>query len=159
MNQTISAPHIHSMALSILRPNLKQGSKVLDIGCGSGYMTACFAYLVNVQNYSTSHVVGIDIYKELVDFTIKNIKTANRDILPYNMGGLNKHKNVEIFTGNGWIGYNKYKYDVIHVGASATHIPYNLVKQLNIGGLLLIPIKNDYMLIQKIKTGQYQQRK
>eukprot|EP01050_Picozoa_sp_SAG11_P034981 SAG11_NODE_12596_length_695_cov_1.080537_1_plen_107_part_10 len=39
---TISAPHMHAYALEWLSDRLKPGSKVLDVGCGSGYLTACF---------------------------------------------------------------------------------------------------------------------
>lgn len=37
-NATISSPSIHAMVLEIMRTKLKPGSKVLDIGCGSGYL-------------------------------------------------------------------------------------------------------------------------
>ena len=47
-NQTISAPHMHAMALEYMYPNLKPGAIVLDVGSGSGYLTACMGYLVNV---------------------------------------------------------------------------------------------------------------
>ena len=34
---TISAPHMHAHALQILAGHLREGSKALDVGCGSGY--------------------------------------------------------------------------------------------------------------------------
>ena len=40
---TISAPHMHSMTLEKLLPALKEGGRALDIGAGSGYVSACFA--------------------------------------------------------------------------------------------------------------------
>jgi protein-L-isoaspartate(D-aspartate) O-methyltransferase len=43
---TISAPHMHGFALEALLPSLKPGNKVLDVGCGSGYLCSCFAHLV-----------------------------------------------------------------------------------------------------------------
>jgi protein-L-isoaspartate(D-aspartate) O-methyltransferase len=39
---TISAPHMHAYALELLQDHLKPGARVLDVGCGSGYLTACF---------------------------------------------------------------------------------------------------------------------
>jgi protein-L-isoaspartate(D-aspartate) O-methyltransferase len=45
-NATISAPHMHAYALEYLLPNLKNGSSVLDVGSGSGFLTACFGLLV-----------------------------------------------------------------------------------------------------------------
>jgi protein-L-isoaspartate(D-aspartate) O-methyltransferase len=35
---TISAPHMHAHALELLKDKLKPGNKVLDVGCGSGYL-------------------------------------------------------------------------------------------------------------------------
>ena len=48
--QTISAPHMHGLALRLLIPVLKPGRKILDIGSGSGYLSVCFAYAVKVFN-------------------------------------------------------------------------------------------------------------
>lgn len=46
---TISAPHMHAYALEILKDHLKEGSKALDVGSGSGYLTACMAIMVNLS--------------------------------------------------------------------------------------------------------------
>jgi protein-L-isoaspartate(D-aspartate) O-methyltransferase len=43
---TISAPHMHASASEALLEFLNPGSKVLDVGCGSGYLTAVLAHLV-----------------------------------------------------------------------------------------------------------------
>ena len=45
-NVTISAPHMHAYALEVLKDHLKEGSKALDVGSGSGYLTACMAMMV-----------------------------------------------------------------------------------------------------------------
>jgi protein-L-isoaspartate(D-aspartate) O-methyltransferase len=39
---------MHAYSLEYLKDKLKPGAKVLDIGSGSGYMTACFAILVKL---------------------------------------------------------------------------------------------------------------
>ena len=46
---TISAPHMHAYALEILHEKLKEGAKVLDVGSGTGYLTACFAVMVQLH--------------------------------------------------------------------------------------------------------------
>ena len=40
---TISAPHMHAHALEVLSPVIPEnGARVLDVGCGSGYLTGEF---------------------------------------------------------------------------------------------------------------------
>merc|ERR1719369_2212272 len=53
---TISAPHMHAYALELLKDHLVEGAHALDVGSGSGYLTACMGYLVG----ETGKVVGID---------------------------------------------------------------------------------------------------
>ena len=50
---TISAPHMHAQALEVLHDHLKEGSKALDIGSGSGYLTACMAIMVHSPKFNT----------------------------------------------------------------------------------------------------------
>ena len=44
---TISAPHMHAYCLEWMEPTLNPGSKILDVGCGSGYLCAAFWELVH----------------------------------------------------------------------------------------------------------------
>lgn len=37
---------MHAYALEVLQDKLKPGAKALDIGSGTGYLTACFAHMV-----------------------------------------------------------------------------------------------------------------
>ena len=39
----IQSPYTHAQTLEALIGNLNPGGKALDIGCGSGYITACLA--------------------------------------------------------------------------------------------------------------------
>lgn len=43
---TISAPHMHAHALELLKDQLTEGERALDVGSGSGYLTACMALMV-----------------------------------------------------------------------------------------------------------------
>ena len=58
-NATISAPHMHAYALENLRDPLKRAAesgrvpKVLDVGCGSGYLLGAFARCYD------AHVTGL----------------------------------------------------------------------------------------------------
>lgn len=37
---------MHAYALEVLQDKLKSGAKALDVGSGTGYLTACFAIMV-----------------------------------------------------------------------------------------------------------------
>ncbi|XP_064979106.1 protein-L-isoaspartate O-methyltransferase-like isoform X5 [Musa acuminata AAA Group] len=71
-NATISAPHMHAACLELLEEHLQPGMKALDVGSGTGYLTACFAMMVGPQG----RAVGVEHIPELVDFSINNIKNS-----------------------------------------------------------------------------------
>ena len=60
---TISTPQFCAEVLQLLAPKLNPGAKVLDIGCGSAYMSSLFAVMVKKEGC----VVGIDCFDELVE--------------------------------------------------------------------------------------------
>ena len=136
-NQTISAPHMHAMALNYLTENghIKKGSKVLDVGCGSGYLTAAFAYLAEVNEKDGGLVVGIDILPDLVKLSEDNIRKHNKDLL--------ESGQIILLTQDGWKGYPLESYDAIHVGATAESFPKELWNQLKPGGRIFIPIEQE----------------
>jgi protein-L-isoaspartate(D-aspartate) O-methyltransferase len=81
---TISAPHMHASAAESLLPYLKPGARVLDIGSGSGYLTAVLAELVYPQEEGgkgeagKARVVGLEHIKALRDMGESNMKKSER---------------------------------------------------------------------------------
>lgn len=129
---TISAPHMHAYALELLEHQLESGMAALDVGSGSGYLTACFALMVGQRG----KVVGIDHVQELVDWSEANVRGDHPELLDSGR--------IQLVVGDGRQGYaSSGPYNAIHVGAAAPVLPSALVEQLAPGGRLIVPVGPD----------------
>ncbi|KLO05664.1 protein-L-isoaspartate O-methyltransferase [Schizopora paradoxa] len=144
---TISAPHMHAYAAEYLLPFLKPGSKVLDVGSGSGYTCAVFHHLVSPKG----KVVGIDHIPELVAYSLDNLRND----------GLTEAINakvIEVHAGDGREGWpSEGPYDAIHVGAAAFPIPKPLINQLASPGRMFVPVgdsEQKIVVIDKDEDGK-----
>ena len=103
---------MHAYALELLRDQLKEGNKALDVGSGSGYLTVCFAQMVG----PAGKVVGIDHIQELVDWSESNVQKNHGDLL--------QNGRIKLVVGDGRQGYAQDgPYHAIHVGAAAPTLP------------------------------------
>lgn len=137
LGQTISAPHMHARVLEDIRPHLDQHDtiKLLDVGCGSGYLTACLGRWCRTKG-NHSRVFGIDIHTSLVDRTRWNIHSDDASLLD--------DQYVSLRVANGWNGMpSEAPFNAIHVGAAAEELPRNLAMQLCESGVLVIPIGHE----------------
>ena len=118
--QTISQPYIVAIMLQALA--LEARDTVLEIGTGSGYVTALLAEL-------TAHVVSIERHHSLAE----SARTLLRGI---------GYTNVRIITGDGSRGFEESSapYNAIIVSAAAQELPQALVAQLAEGGRMIIPV-------------------
>lgn len=151
---TISAPHMHAMALELLHDHLKPGYSALDVGAGSGFIAACMAALVG-QN---GKVHAIEHAPELSQFANRNLGTF-QEAIPENIAC-----KVHVATGDGRLGDSAHgPYNAIHVGAAAPEIPQALIDQLALGGSMVIPVGPPHGsqrldLVQKDREGKLSHR-
>lgn len=148
MGQTISAPHMHAHVLEEIYPALqgKEHVRILDVGCGSGYLTTALGRWVaskpnssdssssgNILRVRSGKVFGIDVNQDLVDLTKENIRKQDDDLLQSDV--------VKVLLRDGWKGLKEEApFDAIHVGAAADSLPLQLVSQLKVNGVMIIPI-------------------
>lgn len=134
--QTISQPYIVGLMLEALE--IKASDRALEVGTGSGYVTALLAELA-------AQVVSIERHAALAEAAQKLLSTLG-------------YKNVELITGDGSEGYRELApYDVIMVGAAAAELPLALVEQLAEGGRMIIPVgptDSQQLQLVRIRNGQ-----
>ncbi|KAK2750902.1 hypothetical protein FQN55_001474 [Onygenales sp. PD_40] len=136
---TISAPHMHVTACEYLLPFLHPGSRVLDVGSGSGYLTHVFASLITDNSSpptsSNGHVIGIEHIKGLVDLSRNNLNKSEDGRQFLECG------KIKLVQGDGRLGYAEGgPYDAIHVGAAAATFHPQLIEQLKAPGRMFIPV-------------------
>jgi len=117
--QTISRPHTVAFQTELLQ--LKKGEKVLEIGTGSGYQTSVLIEM-GVKVFS------IERQKALFDTT--------KVFLP-SIG----YASAKLFYGDGYKGLPVFApFDKIIITAGAPSIPNDLLNQLKVGGIMVIPL-------------------
>jgi protein-L-isoaspartate(D-aspartate) O-methyltransferase len=117
--QTASQPSLQAYFLTLLRPT--RDEKVLEIGTGSGYLTALLALMAD-------RVYSVERVRELSQRARKALDAMAL-------------KNVALMVGDGTIGWRKYApFDVVVVSAASPSIPPALVDQMDDGGRMLIPV-------------------
>jgi len=127
--QTISQPYTVAFQTQTLA--IQPRDKVLEIGTGSGYQTAVLLEL-------GAKVFSIERQKALFDKT--------KMFLP-KLG-----YNAKLFYGDGYLGLPSFApFNKIIVTAGAPYVPENLLNQLAIGGIMIIPVDNDdHQIMKKI---------
>lgn len=146
--QTISQPATVAFMLEKLRP--KRGEKILDVGSGSGWTAALLADIIG----SEGKVYGLERIKELADFATGNLNKYN----------LIKNGSVQIFCTDGYKGLPEFApFDKILISAAAELVPDELLKQLKIGGRMVLPIGRQHEsqaieVIEKIRENRYNRK-
>lgn len=117
--QTISQPYI--VALMIAAAALQPGDRVLDIGTGSGYAAA-------VMSRIAARVYTVERHASLAQSARRRFADLAYD-------------NIETRIGDGTLGWPEAApFDAILVAASGPEIPPALIRQLSVGGRLVMPV-------------------
>jgi protein-L-isoaspartate(D-aspartate) O-methyltransferase len=121
-DQTISQPLTVAIQTGLL--DIKKGDKILEVGTGSGYQ-ACILSELGAKIYT------IERQTALFEKTEKLLKVLG-------------YQSIRTFLGDGYSGLSMFApFDKILVTAGASTLPDSLVKQLAVGGHLVIPIGDD----------------
>jgi protein-L-isoaspartate(D-aspartate) O-methyltransferase len=135
--QTISQPYIVAYMTEALK--LKPKDKVLEVGTGSGYQAAVLAELVK-------EVYTIEIVAKLARQARKVLEELG-------------YENIDFRIGDGYQGWpDKAPFDGIMVTAAPEHIPQPLLDQLEVGGRLVMPVKNRLLRVTRTKEGYEKER-
>ncbi len=113
--QSMLAPRLEARLLQDLA--VQKTDKVLEIGTGSGFMTALLAH-------KAASVLSLELNSELVAFAQNNLQKA----------GIS---NAQVRQGDGSQGAaSEGPFDVIVLSGSVADVPHNLLEQLKVGGRL-----------------------
>jgi len=126
--QTISQPYTVALQSQLLE--VKKGDKILEVGTGSGYQAAVLIEM-GVQLFS------IERQSELYQRSTRLLR---------NLGYQGR-----FFLGDGYEGIEaQAPFDKIIVTAGAPVIPRNLLLQLKVGGIMVIPLGDTKQVLTRI---------
>ena len=134
--QTISQPYVVAFMTQAL--SLAPRMKVLEIGTGSGYQTMVLAQLCR-------RVYTIERYPSL-------LREAEQRFAELRIN------NITAIAADGYRGWpEQAPFPRIIVTAAAPEIPQTLVDQLDIGGIMIVPVgdqdRQEIMRVEKTETG------
>jgi protein-L-isoaspartate(D-aspartate) O-methyltransferase len=141
-HQMMLSPLLEGQILQNL--SLSKKDTVLEVGTGSGYLTALLAKL-------SHYVYSVDKYSEFSHNTAKKLAQFNID-------------NVSLETGNAAGGWPLHKpYDVIVLTGSMLVLEGNFLTQLKLGGRLFAVVGSapcqTAFLITRVGDSEWQQQK
>jgi protein-L-isoaspartate(D-aspartate) O-methyltransferase len=116
--QTISHPYTVAFQTQLL--NVKQGDRILEIGTGSGFQTSILcslgAKVFSIERHKPLHLKAKSILQKL-------------------------HFTPRLSFGDGYRGLPLFApFDKVIITCGAPKIPEDLVDQLKLGGIMIIPI-------------------
>jgi len=119
-------------ARTVQELHLTRNDQVLEVGTGSGYLTALLSALAG-------HVTSVEIVPELGAMAKQNLAACHRD-------------NVTLETGDAAHGWGNGTYDVIVLTGSTPVLPMAFQNSLNVGGRLFAIVGDAPAMEAKLVT-------
>lgn len=134
--QVMMAPKVEARMLQAL--NIQTSDTILEIGCGSGYVTALLAR-------SGKQVHSVDIYPDFVEDARRKLAAHGID-------------NVILDTGDAAHGWDRHgPYNVIAVTGSVPILPDALRRALKLGGRLFVITGDAPVMVARLITRSTEQ--
>jgi protein-L-isoaspartate(D-aspartate) O-methyltransferase len=114
--QVMMRPNVEGRLLQALA--IQPSDCILEVGTGSGYLSACLAKL-------GARVISVDIFPEFIQEARQKLKRQ-------------RINNVLLHSGDAVHGWGKQRYDVIAITGSLPVLPDHWRQQLNVGGRLFV---------------------
>ncbi|MFN0263575.1 protein-L-isoaspartate(D-aspartate) O-methyltransferase [Tepidamorphus sp. 3E244] len=116
-----TASSVQEAAQLAVAARIQPDHRVLEVGTGSGYLTAVLSRIA-------SNVYSVERYRRLVDQATERLLQIDA-------------QNVILAHADGFLGLSEYApFDRIIVGGSCEAVPEHLVDQLAEGGSLVLPL-------------------
>lgn len=118
---------------------IETDDRVLEIGSGCGYITACLASLGD-------HVTSLDRRADVIEFASTNVAAHGLDNVEFRQGSLDEIADEQVW-------------DAIAVTASLPAIPDNLRRALTTGGRMFVVVGNspvmEALLITRVGDSEW----
>lgn len=134
--QTNSQPSTVRRMLELL--DVAPGHRVLDVGSGSGWTTALLGHLVG----PSGEVVGVELEPSLAEWGAQNLRE-------HDMSWASISRAQPDVLGRPDLA----PFDRVLVSAGARTLPEPLVEQLGDGGVLVIPVSSQMLVVRRRPDG------
>ena len=112
------------MALMVEQLGVEPGSRVLEIGAGTGYNAAILAHVAGAKG----SIITMDIDQDIVDEALENVSSTGYD-------------RVRVVSGDGYEGFPEGQpYDRIIATVGAYDVSPHWVDQLKEDGVMVVPL-------------------
>ncbi len=135
--QTVPQPTLVALALGLL--DISSGQNILEVGSGSGWVTALLSHMMG----SEGRVTALEIIPDLFSYGKENIEKF----------GILQNRNIELYNLDGSEGYApNAPYDRILVAVDFAEIPPELKFQMKKGGKMVISLRGSIWFVEKTET-------